>query len=559
MAAVDYAVMVLFFVLLFGVSAWASRRRASKEQFFMAGHALTWPFIGFALIAINVGARYVIGFAGVGFRYGVLFGQYEVVSTLNLVVLVFILLPLYRASGIYTMPQLLRQRFGDSTHLIYSIVAILAIFLTVPAGTCLLSKTLAQVARAGQVGGPEAGAATLAGNMWSYVAIIIPVCVLLQMWGGLRSVAYTDMIMGIVILVGGVVVTHAAVTHEAVGGWAGLAQKIRATKPELLYAFREGGPIPWQAVFSGVFMIGLWFWCIDQTRMQMVLASRTLNDGRRGALLCALLKYVTAVLVLAPGLCGRLIYPDLPEAKADTVFGKLLADLIGPGLLGLVVAGLAAAAISTLMSLLNAAATIFTNDVMKRVVSEETFERRAILFSRIFVLVAGGLTFAGVAWYAQAGAVMTVLLKVYGLVAGPTLAVYLLGIFWRRANAQGAVPALLIGMVFSFGAELTPQLGWINHHYRALIAFGLSSAILVVVSVFTAAPDPSRLERTTFAWYLSRRKELEALAATPADHEGEPLRDPWYLDWRLWSACLVALLLATWWLFGLGRVLTGFG
>ncbi|NQT53958.1 sodium/solute symporter [bacterium] len=543
MATVDYAVMVLFFVLLFGVSAWASRRRASKEQFFMAGHALTWPFIGFALIAINVGARYMIGFAGVGFRHGVLFGQYEVVSTLNLVVLVFILLPLYRASGIYTMPQLLRQRFGDSTHLIYSIVAILAIFLTVPAGTCLFSKTLAQVTGT---------------NMWVYVAIIIPVCVLLQMRGGLRGVAYTDMIMGIVILVGGVVVTYAAVTHEAVGGWAGLAEKIRATKPELLCGFREGGPIPWQAVFSGVFMIGLWFWCIDQTRMQMVLASRTLNDGRRGALLCALLKYVTAVLVLTPGLCGRLNYPDLPETKADTVFGKLLADLIGPGMLGLVVAGLAAAVISTLMSMLNAASAIFTNDVMKRLVSEETFERRAILSSRIFVLVAGGLTFAGVAWYAQAGAVMKVLLKVYGLVAGPTLAVYLLGIFWRRANAQGAVPALLIGMVFSFGAELMPQLAWINHHYRALIAFGLSSAILVVVSVLTAAPDPSRLERTTFAWYLSRRKEVEALAATPADHEGEPLSDPWYLDWRLWSACLVALLLTTWWLFGLGQVFTGF-
>jgi SSS family solute:Na+ symporter len=546
MNPIDYVVMAAFFLMLFGVSAVVSRRRASKEQFFMAGHALTWPFIGFALIAINVGARYVIGFAGVGYSQGVLFGQYEIVSTLNLVVLVYLLLPLYRVSGIYTMPQLLRHRFGDRTHLIYSIVAILAIFLTVPAGTCLLSKTLAQVTGT---------------DMWVYVAVIIPVCVLLQMWGGLRSVAYTDMIMGIVILIGGIIVTAAALSHDAVGGVSGLAERIRATEPELLFAFREGGPIPWQAVFSGVFMIGLWFWCIDQTRMQMVLASRTLNDGRRGALLCALLKYATAFLVLTPGLCGRLIYPNLAKEQVDGVFGMLLRDLISPigyGVLGLVVAGLAAAVISTLMSLLNAAATIFTNDVVKRLTSEETFERRAILFSRIFVLCAGALTFGGVAFYAQAGAVMKVLLKVYGLVAGPTLAVYLFGIFWRRANSAGAVPALLVGLVFSFSVEFVPGLSSINHHYRALISFGLASAILVVVSLLTAPPERERLERTTFAWYRSRRKELEAHAATPEGHEGEPLRDPWYLNYHAWSIALVALLIATWWAFGLSRIWTGF-
>jgi SSS family solute:Na+ symporter len=536
--------MGVFFVLLFGVSAWASRRRASAEQFFMAGHTLTWPFIGFALIAINVGARYTIGFAGVGFRHGVLFGQYEVVSTLNLVVLAVLLLPLYRASGIYTMPQLLRHRFGARTHLIYSVVAIIAIFLTVPAGTCLLSKTLEQVTGT---------------NMWIYAAVIIPVCVLLQVWGGLRSVAYTDMIMGLVILVGGGVVTYASLSHEAVGGLSGLVEKIQATKPELLYAFRQGGPIPWQAVFTGVFMIGLWFWCIDQTRMQMVLAARTLNDGRRGALLVGLLKFLTAFLVLTPGLCGRLIYPDLPEENADAVFGKLLGDLVGPGLLGLVVAGLAAAVISTLMSLLNAAATIFTNDILARVVPEDAWtERKAILASRVFVIFAGGLTFAGVALYAQAGAVMKVLLNIYGLVAGPTLAVYVLGIFWRRANAHGAVPALIIGMVFSFGAQLEPHLSQINHHHRALISFALSCVILVVGSLLTAPPDPERLERTTFAWYRKRRKELELYAATPAGHEGEPLKDPWYLDYRLWSVCLLVLLVATWWVFGLGRIFTGF-
>ena len=143
MVALDYVVVALFFAMLFGVSAYVTRRAASAEQFFLAGRKLTWPFIGFALIAVNVDAGYAINFAGSGYYDGILYGHYEVGATLCLLVLIFTLLPLYRASGIYTMPQLLRQRFGDSTHLLYSIIAIAATFLTLPVGTNAIAKTMA--------------------------------------------------------------------------------------------------------------------------------------------------------------------------------------------------------------------------------------------------------------------------------------------------------------------------------------------------------------------------------------------------------------------------------
>ena len=537
MAAIDYLVMAVFFAGLFGVSAWVSRRRQTTREFFLAGKRLTWPYIGFSLIAINIGARYVIGFAGVGYRFGVLFGQYEVVSTLNLLVLVFLLLPLYRASGIYTMPQLLRKRFGGTTHMIFSVVAILSIFLTVPAGTAILSKTLAQVTGA---------------NMWLFVAVILPTCVLVTVWGGLASVAYTDMMMGVVILAGATLVSVRALSHEAVGGLTGMVQKIRAVDPELLSAFRVDGPIPWQAVFVGIFIIGLWFWCIDQTKVQILLGARTLNDGRRGAIMLALLKYVAAFLIFIPGLCGRLIYPDLEQA--DQVYGRLLNDLIPAGMLGLVIAGLGAAVISTLMALLNAAASMFTNDIMQRFMSDETFERRAVLTSRLFILGGGIATFGGVAVYARYSSVMQQILKCYGLVAGPTLGVYLLGMCWRRANELGANTSLVVGLAFSFSANFAPRIKEINHHHRAAYAFLLTVAVGVAASLLGPAPAAEKLERTTFAWYGRRRREIEALAATPEDHEGEPLKDPVYLDYRLWSAGLAVVLLATWWVFGLPRV-----
>ena len=565
MAGIDYVVMALFFVVLFGVSGWVSRRRKTQEEFFLAGKRLTWPYIGFALIAVNIGARYVIAFAGVGYRFGVIFGQYEVVSTLNLLVLVFVLLPVYRASGIYTMPQLLRKRFGPSTHLIFSIVAIVAIFLTVPAGTAILSKTLEQVTGV---------------DMWVFVAIILPTCILVTMWGGLTSVAYTDMVMGVVILAGAALVTFRCLSHEAVGGVAGMVEKIRDVDPELLSAFRIGGPIPWQAVFTGIFIIGLWFWCIDQTKVQILLGARTLNDGRRGAILLGLLKYVAAFVVFVPGLCGRILYPKL--GQPDQVYGRLLSDLISPGMLGLVIAALSAAVISTLMALLNAAASMFTNDIAKRLVSEETFERRSVLISRLFMLAAVVPALIGVMIYARNKSVMELILKCYGLVAGPTLAAYLLGIFWRRATAVAANVALLAGLLCSFGAEFLQHLaripglmharegvaGWVvdhvvwmgavNHHHRALFAFLLSMVVLMLVSNWSAAPAEERLERTTYAWYRKRRREIEALAATPEGHEGEPLKDPWYLDYRLWSVGLLIVLFATWWIFGLARIWQGF-
>ncbi len=540
MTTIDYVVMAAFFVGLFGLSAWVSRGEKTAEEFFLAGKRLTWPYIGFALIAVNIGARYVIGFAGVGYRFGVIFGQYEVVSTLNLLVMVFLLLPLYRASGIYTMPQLLRKRFGETTHMIFSVVAILSIFLTVPAGTAILSKTLAQVT---------------GDNMWVFVAIILPTCVALTMWGGLTSVAYTDMMMGVVILAGAGLVSYRALSHEAVGGLTGMVTQIRAIDPELLCAFRIGNPIPWQAVFTGVFIIGLWFWCIDQTKVQILLGARTLNDGRRGAIMLALLKYVAAFLIFIPGLCGRLIYPDLEQA--DQVYGKLLADL-PTGMLGLVVAGLGAAVISTLMALLNAAASMFTNDIVRRLWSDDEFDRRAVHITRMFILAGGVATLIGVAIYARYVSVMQQILKCYGLVAGPTLGVYLLGMCWRRANQLGANTALIAGLAFSFSANFAPRLRDINHHHRAVYAFVLTLIVGAVASLLGKAPADEQLERTTLAWYRKRRPEIEALAATPDDHEGEPLTDPFYLDYRLWSAVALLVLLGVWWVFGLSRVWTEF-
>jgi len=399
MKPIDYVVMAAFFIVLFGVSAWVSRRRKTQAEFFLAGKRLRWLGIGFSLIAINIGARYVIAFAGVGYRHGVIFGQYEVVSTLNILALVFVLLPIYRASGIFTMPQLLRKRYGDSTHMIFSIVAILSIFLTVPAGTAVLSKTLEQVTGI---------------DMWVFVAIILPTCILVTVWGGLTSVAYTDMIMGVIIIGGAGLVTYQCLSHESVGGLAGMVEKIRvieAAKPgtELLSGFRVGNPIPWSAVFSGIFIIGLWFWCIDQTKVQILLGARTLNDGRRGAILLAVLKYLSAFLVFVPGLCGRILYPDLKDP--DSLYGTLLRRLISPGMLGLVIAALSAAVISTLMALLNAAASMFTNDIVKRVVREETFERRAVLSSRLFMVAAVVPAAIGVSIYAQHKSVMELILK----------------------------------------------------------------------------------------------------------------------------------------------------
>ncbi|MHC5059335.1 MAG: sodium:solute symporter family transporter [Planctomycetota bacterium] len=476
-------------------------------------------------------------------------------ATLCLIVLIFALLPLYRASGIYTMPQLLKKRFGESTHLFYSVIAILATCLTLPVGTNAMSKTLSALTGL---------------NLWWFAAVIVPVCVGLAISGGLTTVAYSNVVMGVIILGGGAIMTHQALGHEAVGGLAGLTEKLAASQPVLLEGFRKGGDIPWEGVFGGVFLIGVWFWCIDQPKVQMVLAAKTLNDGRRGALLVGMLKYIAAFVALTPGMCGRLIYPGLGEP--DKVYGMLLRDLFGPGLRGLMVAGLAAAVISTLTSLLTAVASIFTNDIYRRFVDDETFKRTAVRSGRGFLLAAGAWTLLGIVFFSKSKTVLPVVLKIFGVAAGPTLAAFIVGVFWRRANRLGANVGLAVGIVFSSAGGIaewamskgyTPpepllSLAEINSHNRCVIAFLLTAALIAVVSLLSAPPEPERLEQTTFAWYLKRRKEVEANAAGPPAPDGTPRRDPWYLDYRLWAAAMLVLLLATWWKFGLYRIATGF-
>lgn len=266
----------------------------------------------------------------------------------------------------------------------------------------------------------------------------------------------------------------------------------------------------------------------------------------------AVLKYVSAFVIFIPGLCGRLIYPDL--AEADQLYGRLLADLLPTGILGLVVAALGAAVISTLMALLNAAASMFTNDIVRRLLPDEAFEANAVRISRLFIIAGGVGTLVGVMIYSRYASVMQQILKCYGLVAGPTLGVYLLGLCWRRANEFGANTALLVGLVVSFGANFAPVLGEINHHHRTVYALFVTLAVGVLASLFRKAPAEEKLERTTFAWYRKRRREVEALAATPVGHEGEPLSDPLWLDYRLWSAVLLVAFFGIWWALGLPRV-----
>jgi SSS family solute:Na+ symporter len=283
-----------------------------------------------------------------------------------------------------------------------------------------------------------------------------------------------------------------------------------------------------------------------------------------------MLKYIAAFVALTPGMCGRLIYPDLDEP--DQVYGMLLRDLFGPGLRGLMVAGLAAAVISTLTSFLTAVASIFTNDIYRRFVDEETFKRTAVRSGRVFLLGAGAWTLLGIVFFSESKTVLPVVLKIFGVAAGPTLAAFIVGVFWQRANRLGANAGLAAGIVLSSAggiAEWAVSRGYappqpflyvasINSHNRCVIAFLLTAGVIAVVSLLSAPPGPERLERTTFAWYLKRREEVEATAAGPLAPDGTPRRDPWYLDYRLWAAAMLVMLLATWWKFGLYRIATGF-
>jgi SSS family solute:Na+ symporter len=476
LAHIDYAIVAFYLIgiTLFGL--YLSRRATSSDSFFLASRKATWPVIGLSLLASNISSTTLVGLAGAAYSNGISVYDYEWTAAVILVFFCIFFIPFLLRSQVYTLPEFLERRFNGFARSYFSCITL---FLNVAlngasalyCGALLFKLLLPHV------------------PIWQIVLVEALSAGLYTIAGGLRSVIYTEVIQAILLLTASVIISFTSFARA--GGWEAVMQNVDPAKLSLIRPASDPA-MPWPGLVVGVPLLGFYYWCANQAMVQRVLSAKDENHGRWGCLLTGALKLPVLFLMVLPGSAATLIYPNLP--RDDMVYPQLLFGLLPAGMVGLTMAGFLSAMMSSIASSLNASATLFTMDFVRRW-RPGLGGHDLVRVSRLVTL---GLAALAVAWAPQIerfGSLWQYVQGVLAYVVPPITALYLIGLFWKRANSKGATACLLAGMAGGLGlffANLVLHLVHVQFLYVAPILFVLCSAALVVVSLATQADPPGK-------------------------------------------------------------------
>lgn len=503
---IDWIVIGLYFCVVFGVSIWATMREKSTRQtaegYFLAGRNVGWFIIGSSLFASNIGSEHLVGLAGTAAASGIAVAQFEILASLMLLLLGWFFVPFYISSGVFTMPEFLERRYSSAARWYLAVISIIGYVLT---------KISVTIAAGGIVFQSLMGI-----DFWNGALAIVIITGIYTVFGGLRAVLYTDMVQMFVLIGGSIAVTIFGL--DAVGGWSELVSN---TDDHFFSLWRplSDPDFPWTGILFGAPILGVWYWCTDQFIVQRVLSASNVDQARRGTIFAGYLKLLPLFIFVIPGVIAyvlaekSLINLETPDQALPTLIGTLLPA----GLKGLVVAGLLAALMSSLSSVFNSCSTLFTWDIYKKL-NPDASEKKLVLVGQIatFILVCLGLAWIPMMKHIS-GQIYQYLQSVQAYISPPIAAVFLIGIAWKRVNAEGAIASLISGFVLGVVrliAELNKDSleGWlfwyadINFLHFAIFLFVVCVAVLVVVSLLTPEPLIEKVQGLTIN-VMTRRKD----------------------------------------------------
>ena len=518
----DWAIIAVYLVAVVGLGVAAGFLRRKGERggegghYFLAGNTLTWPVIGLAMFAANISTVHLVSLAEAAYKFGLVFGNFEWMAGFTLILLSLFFAPLYLRSKVATLPDFLERRFNRGCRDVLSIVSVFSA-IVIHMGVALY--TAAWVLRG--ILGLAPGATVL-----SFDALILFIIVLglltgvYTMLGGLLAVVWTESVQTILLLVGAVVVT--VVGYVKVGGWTELSQTLAShphplagvpdskvtwgTANFLSMARTSSDPsgLAWYSILLGYPVLGIWYWCCDQTIVQRVLAAKDEKHARLGPLFCAFLKIWPVFFFVLPGvICVALVQQNAfagaaPQTAADT-YTFLITHLLPVGLKGLVTAAMLAAAMQTCSAALNSTATLVAYDLFKRH-RPDLGDHQLVLIGKWTTVVGTLLAIVASPLFGHYTTIFEGINKLISYVAPPITTVFLLGVFWKRPSGRAAFITLLAGMAFGFVAF---YLDW-NNIYRGdfmLIAFFLLVACLGIMVVTSFLfPEPLKAEAQSLVW-----------------------------------------------------------
>lgn len=495
--ALDWIAIGLYFAVLFGLALWVILQKSENtEDYFLAGRNVGWFVVGSSIFASNIGSEHVVGLAGTGAAGKFPLIIYELHAWIVLL-LGWVFLPFYARSGVFTMPEFLEKRFDARSRRFLSIMSLVAYILTkvsvtIYAGGIVVSSLL----------GIEFWTGALATVVLTGIYTIV---------GGMRAVVYTEAMQTVVLVLGAGTLT--IIGLNAAGGWNSMVSELG---PQFFNMWRPASDpdYPWPSLFLTSTIVGIWYWCTDQYIVQRALTARNLKEGRRGTIFGAFLKLMPVFLFLIPRVIALVLKNRgiLHWEKSDEAFASLLKQVMPSGVRGLVAAGLLAALMSSLASVFNSCSTLFTIDIYKKFYPQ-TEEKKLVAVGRMATVA---VVLAGIIWIPImsniSGVLYEYLQSVQAYIAPPITAVFLLGIFLPRINANGAYVTLVAGFCLAMlriflevlcgKGIISPEnflynLGTINFLHFGVMSLVFCLGTAIVISLLSKTPAPEKVAGLT--------------------------------------------------------------
>jgi solute:Na+ symporter, SSS family len=509
LSILDYSVIAGYFALVFFI-AWKVTRdeKETSDDYFLGGRNLGWFVIGASLFASNIGSEHLIGLAGSGAKGGVAVAQFEILAGIILLMLGWLFVPFYLNSGVTTMPEFLQLRYNKTARNYLSFISIIAYVLTKISVTIFAGAVVFEA---------------IGFEFWSGAFAVVIATGIYTVMGGLKAVIYTDMIQMFIMIGGAILVTILGFSH--IGGWSEMKASLDPEFFNMWKSFNDP-EFPWTGILFGAPILGVWYWCTDQFIVQRVLSAKDISNARKGTVFGGFLKQLPLFIFVIPGMLAYVLVQKgiITLNSPDHALPTLIATILPVGVKGLVVAGLLAALMSSLSSVFNSCSTLITFDFYKRM-NPKASEKKLVQVGQVatLILVAAGLMWIPLMKYVQ-GTLFTYLQSVQAYISPPIASVFLLGIFIKRLNGTGALAALFSGFILGLIRLLLEMnkeklegfwlsYATINFLHFALFLFVFCSAILIIVSLMTKAPDYEKIKHITHDW----TKKLAVNAETKTD------------------------------------------
>ncbi|PQB03923.1 sodium:solute symporter [Aureitalea marina] len=509
----DLGIIGLYFVLILGIGFWVARRTKSGDDLFLGGRTLTWGVIGLSLFASNISSTTIIGLTGAAYSSGIVQSVYEWISGLPLIIAALIFVPLYLNSRITTIPEFLAKRFDRRSQVFFSVVTIF---------TSIIVET---------AGGLYAGAIVLKTFfpdivIWQTTIVLALVAGLYTAMGGLKAVVYTDTLQAIILIVGSSILTYI------------MFSKLNFSISDMIAAAPEGHfsiirpiddeTLPWPGLFLGVPLLGFWYWSTNQYIVQRVLGAKNVRHARWGVILGGFLKLIPLFIMVIPGAMAISIYTDIE--KSDMVYPTMVLEALPVGLIGLVLAGLISAIMSSVDSTLNSSSTLIVIDFIKPRKPDIT-QKKIAYYGRVSTLVLMVIAALWAPMIENFGGLWSYLQQMYTIFVPPIVVLFLVGIFYKRGNGHGAYQTLIWGTALGILLFALGQIGLWPIHFtiNAGIVVLVSAILFVFFSNRAAAPSEEVIRNYTYQPGL-------------IDQDNQGLA--WYQNYKLWAFILFLAIVA---------------